>query len=477
MGTKAWYGIGQAAEGIKDHAFTAFLLFYYTQTLGLSGTLGGLALVIALIFDAVTDPLTGVLSDRLESTWGRRHPFMYAASVPMAITFYLVFAPPADLSQTWLFVWLTVFTILTRASMTLYHVPHMALGAELSTDYDERTQLVQIRSIGGALGIAACSAAASLYYFRPTADFPNGQLNAAVYPPFALIFGALICLTIVASARGTHNRVPYLPKPDGSANERGAFSAVFHDMRELLELASFRALFFGTTSIFIALGMSAAMGLYSVTYFWKITVAQMLVGQAFSGLGGFVGFVMWPMVARRIDKKPTFILGFAIFILFGAVPYLLKTAGLYPAEGSPNYLPVYYFNQIFWTFGIVATAVTGGSMMADVTDEDECRSHRRREGVFFGASSLSAKAASGLGILLTGLVIDYVGLVKGMAPEEVTPQMQDSLGLIVGSLLLVLVTIGTLFFSRYPLTRQMHASFREILDAREQGSATGSTGP
>ncbi|MDG2304510.1 MAG: MFS transporter [Candidatus Binatia bacterium] len=466
MATKLWYGIGQAAEGIKDHAFTAFLLFYYTQTLGLSGTLAGFALIIALVFDAVTDPLTGVLSDRLDSKWGRRHPFMYAAALPMAVTFYLVFAPPAGLSDGALFAWLTVFTVLTRASMTLYHVPHMSLGAELSTDYDERTQIVQLRSIGGSLGIAACTAVPALYYFRPTPDFPNGQLNPAVYPPFAFVFGILICVAIFVSALGTHNRVPYLPKPDGSASERNALSGIVHDMGELLELESFRALFFGTTTIFIALGLSAALGLYAATYFWKITMTEMLIGGACTALGGIVGFIVWPVVANRIDKKPTFVLGATIFIIFAAIPYLLKTAGLYPAEGSAGYLPVYYVNQFLWTFGIIAAAITGGSMMADVTDEDECRNRRRREGVFFGASSFSAKCASGIGIMLAGMVVDYVGLVTDMAPEDVTPAMQANLGSVVGLTLLVLVSIGTVFFSRYKITREIHAGFRETLDAR-----------
>ena len=212
--------------------------------------------------------------------------------------------------------------------------------------------------------------------------------------------------------------------------------------------------------------MSSALGLYSATYFWKITMEEMLIGGFFSGIGAFVGFGIWPVVATHIDKKPTFVLGFAIFIVFAAVPYLLKVTGFYPAEGSASYLPVFYLNQIFWAFGIVATAVTGGSMMADVTDEDECLNERRREGVFFGASSFSAKCASGLGILLTGVVVDYVGLVKGMAPEEMTPEMQGELGLIVGLSLLIFVSIGTVFFSRYGITREIHASFREALDLR-----------
>ncbi len=82
FGLKFWYGLGQLAEGVKNTAFSFFLVFYFNQVLGLSGTLSGTAIFIALVFDAVSDPVAGSLSDRLRSRWGRRHPFMYASAAP-----------------------------------------------------------------------------------------------------------------------------------------------------------------------------------------------------------------------------------------------------------------------------------------------------------------------------------------------------------------------------------------------------------
>ena len=136
------------AEGVKTCSFSAFLLFYYNQVLGLSGDLAGAAIALALIFDAVTDPIAGSVSDRWRGPRGRRHPFMYASAAPLGVSFFLLFAPWVrvdEVGQSGLFAWMLLATILTRASMTLYHVPHMALGAELSEDYDERTLLVAIR--------------------------------------------------------------------------------------------------------------------------------------------------------------------------------------------------------------------------------------------------------------------------------------------------------------------------------------------
>ena len=115
----AAFGIGQAAEGIKNAGFNTFLLFYYQQVLGVSGSLTGLALGIALFFDAVTDPVAGALSDRFKSRWGRRHPFLLVAAPPLAVSFYLLFNPPGGLSEIQAFLWLVVFAVLVRGSLTL----------------------------------------------------------------------------------------------------------------------------------------------------------------------------------------------------------------------------------------------------------------------------------------------------------------------------------------------------------------------
>ena len=102
--TKFAYGIGQLAEGLKNSALGTFVLFYYNQVLGLPGTLAGLALAIALVFDAFTDPLAGSISDNWQGKNGRRHPFMYASALPLAIFFYLLFSPPEGLSEIELFL-------------------------------------------------------------------------------------------------------------------------------------------------------------------------------------------------------------------------------------------------------------------------------------------------------------------------------------------------------------------------------------
>ena len=148
---KVSYGVGQVCEGVKNGAFGVFVFFYYAQVLGLPTSYTGVAIFIALVMDAITDPLIGSLSDSWTSKLGRRHPFLYLAAIPLGLSLIGLFCPP-ELSQFGLFLWLTLFAVLTRVSITLFHVPHMSLGAELSADFHERTEIAAYRYFFGYFG-------------------------------------------------------------------------------------------------------------------------------------------------------------------------------------------------------------------------------------------------------------------------------------------------------------------------------------
>jgi Na+/melibiose symporter-like transporter len=199
--TKLYYGLGSVSEGTKNTAFNVFLLFYYNQVLGLSGTLSGAAIFVALCVDAITDPLMGSISDNFHSRWGRRHPFMYTAALPMATCFYLLFNPflvfsPLTLGQTGLFLWLCFFAEGVRVSMTLYSIPSNSMVPELTSHYDERTTLVSYRFLFGWFGGLTATQLGYLYFFAPSEAFPNGQLNAEAYGTFALACSVMIFAAI-----------------------------------------------------------------------------------------------------------------------------------------------------------------------------------------------------------------------------------------------------------------------------------------
>ena len=151
-GTLTWrirtmFAVGQIPEGIQTTSFGFFLLFFYNQVLGLSGFLTSVAIVVALLVDAISDPIIGSWSDSFKHRWGRRHPFMYAGALPFALCFFLLFSPPQGLSELQTFGWLLLFSVLTRTTQSIYSIPHTSLTAELSIDYQERTLLSSLRGL------------------------------------------------------------------------------------------------------------------------------------------------------------------------------------------------------------------------------------------------------------------------------------------------------------------------------------------
>jgi GPH family glycoside/pentoside/hexuronide:cation symporter len=138
---------GLPTTGIISNGIDYFLFFFYSQVVGLSAALTGLALAIALTFEAVSNPLVGYVSDNWRSRLGRRHPFMYASIVPLTVLYVLAWYPPRDgSSQSVLFAYLLTLLILLRLSMALFDVPVRTLVAELTPDYDERTRLASLQT-------------------------------------------------------------------------------------------------------------------------------------------------------------------------------------------------------------------------------------------------------------------------------------------------------------------------------------------
>jgi GPH family glycoside/pentoside/hexuronide:cation symporter len=468
--TRTAFGAGQLAEGVKAASFNYFLLFYYTQVLGLPGTWTGLALFVATTFDALTDPLAGSLSDRLRHRWGRRHPFMYASALPMGLSFALLFAPPAGLGREGLFLWLLAFTVLVRGSMTLYHVPHLALGAELSEDYAERTTIVAFRTFFGLAGTALAIACAWLYFFRSTPEFPTGQLNPAAYPGYGLLFSAVVVLSILGSAWGTHDRIPFLPRPP---DDEPPFSvrALVDDYVGALRNDSFRAIFVGVVIFFVMRGIQEVLGTHMATYFWKLEQKQIFATSAAGVVGFLVGIPFAALAAARLDKRPAFLGGVAGFSVLVLAPPLAKLVGWFPPQESPLYLGLLVGASFAATFSAAAGVVMAGSMMADIADEHELVTGVRREGIFFGALAFAGKSTSGLGSFLGGAALDAIRFPTQAEPGTVPAHTVDALGIVYGPGIAILAVVALVFLGRYRIDRARHAQIAAALAQRRAQSA------
>jgi Na+/melibiose symporter-like transporter len=215
IGTKAAYGFGSVAFGVKNGGFDYFLLLFYSQVIGLDPRLVGIAITVALVADALSDPIVGYWSDNLRSRWGRRHPFMYASALPVALSYFLLWNPPAGWSQTGLFWYLLLLAILVRTFITFYETPSAALVPELTEDYVERSSLVGYRSYFGWTGGNAVTVLMFFFMFpvMATETIADGRFNRGSYELMGVIASVLIFTSIMVSALGTHSRIRHLKQP------------------------------------------------------------------------------------------------------------------------------------------------------------------------------------------------------------------------------------------------------------------------
>lgn len=470
--TRFSFGIGQLAEGIKNSSFSAFLLFYYNQVLGLSGELAGLALAISILCNAISDPLVGAISDRWRGPNGRRHPFMYASALPLAITFYLLFAPVESLlgdSQIGLFFWMLTFTILNRTAMTLYHVPHLALGAELSDDYDERTLLVAIRqfiSTGGHLVVFGLGFG---LFFTPTEVFENGQLNAAAYPPFALTLAITMFVSIWWSAWGTRSFIPFLPKASSGLKGVGIRNIASEGL-SAMKSRSFVSLMVGYTIIVVVYGIGSASSLYMFTFFWELSRFQMLLVLLSSSVGSLVGYAFASRLFASLDKRNAMITGGVFWMLFHALPVLLYLGGAVPPDATWSLTALLGVNYMLLGASIAQLMVGASSTMADIADESELATGTRQEGVLFGAASFAAKCTNAMGSLIAGFILRLIEWPTGEAIKTASDIEADTLlnlALIFGPGVAVFAIPGFLFLLGYPLDREKTMEIQRQLKARK----------
>ena len=467
---KMSFGIGQVAEGLKNGAFAWFLLFYYNQVLGVSGTLAGIAVGTAVIVDAFTDPLAGSLSDNWRSEQGRRHPFMYASILPLAVCFYFLFNPLVQ-GEVALFIWLIVFTNLTRTAMSLYHVPHIALGAEMSDDYVERSSIVGYRTFFGQFGTLLAVYIGFAWFFEPTDTFQNGQLNQAAYPPFALTLSVLMAITIFWSAWGTRSVIPFIPKVRDATrlNVIGIVRRVFTDIAVAMRCGSFRWLFLGVLIVFVMVGVDTALNIYVYTYFWELDRGDILFLAPAYPIGVMFGVMVAPKVSARLGKRWALMFGTASWAGWQIIPIALRLAGWFPENGDALLVPILMAMRVIQGACTAQSNVAFGACVADTADEHELNTGKRQEGIFFAASSFSAKAASGLGNVVAGFGLDIINWPRGAAIKtaaEVPAETIFHLGVLYGPVVAGFGLVSVWCYTRYKLTRERHESILAELAAR-----------
>ncbi len=461
---KVAYGAGQIAENIKNYAFNYFVLFYYSQLLGVSASLTGLAIFIGMLADAITDPLVGSISDRWQSKWGRRHPLMYVSIVPLGLTFFCVFAPLPGLGEFGMFLWLTFFTIACRFAITLFMVPYTAMTAELTDHYTERTSISQFRYAIGVAGIFAVFGLAFLVFFAGE----KGQFDVGSYPAYGAALALIMMVSMFWASRGTHHLIPRMHFTGGAGG--GGLAQIFQESGSVLNNRSFRNFFLGVLILFVMVGVEGALFIYVGTYIWQFERDQFFYLTVSAAFGYLVGAFFTRALHERFDKKPIVILGISWWAFFQVFPIFLWFGGLLPAAGSTALLVVLVTMRFVQYIGTAQSMITSPSMIADVADEHELETGRRQEGIFYGALTFSAKATSGLGKFIAGVALDLIAWPKGqnVLPADVPAEKIWWLAMTFGPIVCGFAVVSVWCVMKYSITKNRHEQILAELKTRKE---------
>ncbi len=459
--TKLAYGLGTLAFGIKDQGFSTFLMLYYNQIVGLPAAWVGAAILVAMIVDAVADPLIGHFSDHCRSRWGRRHPFMYASAIPLAAGYFLLWVPPHG-SHELQFIYLLVTSIVVRVAISFYEIPSSALIAEFTSDYDERTSISTYRALFYAVGNVGMAVLALKVFMRATPDQPLGQLNAAGYTGYAAASAVLMFLCVLISARATHSRIPTLHL--NHEVERPGLMELLRGLRVILFDRTCISvllciLFFG-----IAGGFATTLGVYVSTYFWHLNSADLSVISGAMAFGVILALVV-VQLSKKLGKKQTALGLYWIALLAATIPLVLGLMQEMPA-GHGALLTVLALREVLMIMCVLAAIILATSMVADVADYFLLKTGKQMEGLMFSGLIMISKMVSGMGVFLSGLVLSSINFPDKAVANAVTPGVVHQLVWVYVLIMGGLCALAILSLSFYPITRASHQRILWELQAR-----------
>ncbi len=444
------YSVGAIAYGVKDNGFTTFLMIYFNQVLGLSAFYTGLAILIALAVDAISDPYVGHLSDRWKSKMGRRHPFMYFSIIPIAITYYLLWNVPGELSNLSLFAYLTAMAILVRLCITFFEVPNSAMVAELSRGYDQRTALSGMRITFGWIGGVAMAVVAYVVFLVPTDDISNGLLNGQGYRDFAVLGALVMVISMLVSAMGTHKLISRLPQPKHQS--RHGARSFRENLKDISSNKSFRSLFVAALFAMMAFGIIITLQIYYANFFFGLNNEEISLFPMVMALAAVLSMILTPIISKGREKKS--VLKFLVMssLVLSNITIVLRLVGWLPENGDPLLLPLLLVHILVSTTILVALQAVYASMAADLVEDTERQTGHRVEGLYFAAISFSKKIVSGLGIFISGVLLSSAsGNSSVMNAESMT-----EVSYIYVPTICLLYLLTYIFTGKYELSREDH---------------------
>jgi GPH family glycoside/pentoside/hexuronide:cation symporter len=429
---------GAASIGLTSMAFVnaLYLFKFSTDVLLIAPGVMGLLYGVSRIWDAISDPLVGRMSDLTRSRLGRRRSWIFASIPATGLAFIMLWAPPSTLDTLGLSVWVGVALLIFSTAQTMFSVPHYALGVEMTSDYNERTRVFGVRQLMGGAGLLIGVVS---FYGLASADDPRA---------FALPLA--IAIAVGAGLLTGFGVAPIRERPEyqgrGGEGLRRAFWDVFRNPHARLLLLMYGIESFGAAT-------TGILSVYITQYVVKAPQAFYIVILMFYIVPSFALGPLWSRISRRVGKRRLWLWSMVV----ATIAYALHS---FLGEGT----------IVFWCAISVLQGTTAGvgsvigpSIKGDVIDWDELQTGERKEGAYLAVWTFVQKSAHGLCAILLGFALQWVGFEPNA--EQTIATKWTLLGL-YGFLPAICYGIGTVLLARFQLNEREHAAIRAELDAR-----------
>ncbi len=447
LGVKIGFGIGDLGGNLFFTIMGFYLLHYLTDSFGLAAAAAGTAVALGKVWDAVTDPAVGYLSDRTRTRWGRRRPYMAVGAVLLFVFMILMFADPGIASDAGKFIWALVIYCLLNTAYTLVNIPYGSLTPELTGDFDERTTLNGYRMsfavVGTLIGAGAMLPLVAAFGGGPSGWVVTGAIMGAV-----MALATFVTVVVVREQLGT------------------PVAARVRIIRSYLEVVRQKP--FLTVLVPYALHMTGiAIIQASLIYFFRyIYEAEDLFVLALLCLlvACLVFIPIWVRVSRVVGKKRAYNLGMALFAAAVIVFFFVGTA-----------LPVWFAFVVFTIAGIGYSTnyVMPWSLVPDAVEYDFAEHGTRREGIFYGMWTFVSKLGSAFGLGLTGWILALFGYIEpGVVGFDPVQPASAILGirLLTGPVPAVFFIAGIVVLGFYPINREAYAEIMRKVAERQSVS-------
>jgi GPH family glycoside/pentoside/hexuronide:cation symporter len=472
--TKIIYALGEMPGSHMNGAIGGLLAVYYNQILGVSASTIATGMGLALLLDAVSDPIVGAYSDNFKSKLGRRHPLMYVAAVPLGLFMALLFSPPPGLDEAELIVWLFGFLILSRLTFTFFSVPWSAMTAELTDSYSERSVIVGWRQLVGYFLAGLYAYLVFNFVFSESEAYAQGQLNPENYAFFAPMLGGLITMWCLITTHFTRDQIQYFYQNQHAEVFRLGY--LLRSIRSALSNRNFALLLTGALVNFGVIGVLGFFDMYVNTYFWELKGEDLGLISLFALIGPLGAVLLAMNFQGRFEKHHALGLALVGGMIMSMVGVTARLSGLFPEYESPVFLPALTMIAAANAFFAVLTAIMFLSMISDLVDDQELKTGQRQEGVFAAGVAFSTKAVGSLGVIIGGFLLEFfIGFPAGQGQTEISEDVLFRLAITDAIIVNLLLLIPAYLISKYTLTRGNFAVVQAALqERRERLAALGS---